>query len=89
MGLLPRSSLREGEGLRITKTNAITMWFMRFPIDAVWVDRSRRVVKVRERLRPWLLAASARGADEVIELPVGTIARTGTQAGDELQYEPA
>lgn len=65
------------------------MWFMRFPIDAVWVDRDRRVVKVREHLRPWLFAASARGADEVIELPVGTVARTGTQAGDELHYEPA
>ena len=64
------------------------MWFMRFPIDAVWVDRSRRVVGVREQLRPWLFAASARGAEEVIELPAGTIARTGTQAGDELQYEP-
>lgn len=65
------------------------MWFMRFPIDAVWVDRSRRVVGTRERLRPWLLAASVRGAAEVIELPAGTVARTGTQAGDELQYEPA
>ena len=65
------------------------MWFMRFPIDAVWVDRTGHVVEARERLRPWLFAASARGADEVLELPVGTIARTGTQAGDELRYEPA
>lgn len=65
------------------------MWFMRFPIDAVWVDRSRRVVGTREGLRPWLLVAAVRGAAEVIELPAGTLARTGTQAGDELQYEPA
>lgn len=64
------------------------MWFMRFPIDAVWVDRSRHVVKTREALRPWLFAASARGADEVLELPTGTIARTATQVGDVLLYEP-
>lgn len=63
------------------------MLFMRFPIDAVFVDRSRRVVRARADLRPWTLAAAARGADEVIELPAGTIARTGTQAGDELVYE--
>lgn len=75
--------------MRITSTNAITMWFMRFPIDAVWVDRARHVVKTRAALRPWLLAASARGADEVLELPVGTIARTSTQVGDVLQYDPA
>ena len=64
------------------------MLFMRFAIDAVFVDRARRVVKTRVELRPWTLAAAARGAAEVLELPVGTIARTQTQVGDELSYEP-
>ncbi len=64
------------------------MMFMRFAIDAVFVDRARRVVKVSERLRPWVIAVVARGADEVLELPAGTVARTSTQVGDELQYEP-
>ena len=89
LGLLPRSSLGEGEGLLITRTSTITMFFMRFAIDAVFVGRGRVVVDVRERLRPWLPAAGARGAAEVLELPAGTVARTGTQAGDELLYEPA
>ena len=88
LGLLPRSGLRDGEGLRITKTATITMVFMRFAIDAVFVDRSRRVVRVAERLPPWRFAVGARGADEVIELPAGSVAATGTQAGDELLYEP-
>ncbi len=88
LGLLGRSSLRTGEGLRITRTSAITTLFMRFAIDAVFVDRARRVVRIRPNLRPWTFAAVAKGADEVLELPVGTIARTGTQAGDELDYEP-
>ena len=64
------------------------MMFMRFPIDAVFVDRARRVVKVSQALRPWVIAVVARGGAEVIELPTGTIARTHTQVGDELQYEP-
>ena len=88
LGLIPRARLAEGEGLRITRTATITMFFMRFAIDAVFVDRSRRVVRVAERLAPWRFAIGARGAHEVIELPGGSVAATGTQAGDELLYEP-
>lgn len=63
------------------------MFFMRFAIDAVFVDRERRVVRVATDLRPWRLAIAARGASDVIELPAGTAARTATQVGDELVIE--
>jgi uncharacterized membrane protein (UPF0127 family) len=89
LGLLPRSSLKIGEGLRITKTSSITMLFMRFAIDAVFVDRAGRVVRVADRLPPWRVAIVARGAAEVIELPAGTASETRTQVGDELVFEPA
>jgi uncharacterized membrane protein (UPF0127 family) len=85
LGLIPRSRLGEGEGLLITKTGSITMFFMRFAIDAVFLDRSMRVLRVAQNLRPWVPAVGApRGTDSVLELPAGTAARTGTQAGDEL-----
>ncbi len=84
-GLIPRSRLATGEGLLITKTGSITMFFMRFAIDAIFLDRSMRVLRVAEDLRPWVPAVGApRGTDSVLELPAGTAARTGTQAGDEL-----
>jgi uncharacterized protein len=84
-GLIPRSTLPEGHGLLITKTGSITMFFMRFAIDAVFLDRSFKVVRVAPNLRPWIPAIGApRGTDSVLELPAGTAARTGTQAGDEL-----
>ena len=63
------------------------MAFMRFPIDAVFVGDSGRVLRVVSRLRPWVLVAAARGAREVIELPAGAVERAATQAGDELVYE--
>ena len=63
------------------------MFFMRFAIDAVFLDRAGRVVRVAEGLRPWTFAAAARGARDVVELPAGTAARTSTQAGDELVFE--
>jgi uncharacterized membrane protein (UPF0127 family) len=64
------------------------MWFMRFAIDAVFVDRAGRVVRVAERLAPWRFAIGARGASEVIELPAGAASEARTQAGDELVFEP-
>lgn len=88
-GLIPRGGLAEGEGLLITRTSSITMFFMRFPIDAIFLDRGGRVLRVVADLRPWDPAKAASGADSVLELPKGTAARTRTQAGDELIFEPA
>ncbi len=61
------------------------MLFMRFPIDAVFVDRSWRVLRVASRLRAWVPVAYAAGADAVLELPAGAADATGTQAGDVLR----
>jgi hypothetical protein len=61
------------------------MIFMRFAIDAVFLDRELRVLKVSHRLRPWLPMVGATRADSVLELPAGTAVRTGTQAGDVLR----
>ena len=91
LGLLPRSSLKAGEGLRITKTSSITMFFMRFAIDAVFVakagaDGSRRVLSVHRGVRPWIgLVPLVRGADGVLELPVGAIDASATAPGDSLR----
>lgn len=63
------------------------MLFMRFPIDALFLDRAGRVVKVAADLRPWVPVVAARGAVEVVELRAGTARATGTQAGDVLEYE--
>ena len=59
------------------------MAFMRFAIDAVFLDREDRVVKIAEDLRPWRLAGS-RGAKSVIELRAGEAKRRGLTSGDRL-----
>lgn len=84
IGLLGRSGLGDGEALLITRTSTITMLLMRFAIDAVFIDRSWRVVRVAPRLRPWLPIVGAPGAEAVIELPAGAAERSGTQVGDVL-----
>jgi uncharacterized protein len=79
-GLLGRKNLDAGEGLLIRPTSSIHMFFMRFPIDAVFLDRDLRVVGIAESLRPWRVAGR-RGARAVLELAAGEATRRGVQAG--------
>jgi uncharacterized membrane protein (UPF0127 family) len=91
MGLMGRPSLPAGDGLWLPASNGIHMMFMRFPIDAVFVSRpdpdgSRRVKSVHRGLRAWTgVVWLVRGADGVLELPVGTIDASGTAVGDRLE----
>jgi uncharacterized protein len=82
-GLLGRSELRPGEGLLLRPASAIHTWFMRFPIDAVFLDRDWRVVGISDDVRPWR-ARSRRGAKAVLELPAGESTRRGLAVGDLL-----
>ena len=88
MGLMDRPSLAAGHGLWLPDSNNIHMFFMRFPIDAVFLGRpapdgSAPVVGLRPALPPWRgLVLLIRGAHGCLELPAGTIAATSTALGD-------
>jgi uncharacterized membrane protein (UPF0127 family) len=82
-GLLGRSELRSGEGLLLRPASAIHTCFMRFAIDAVFLDTDWRVLGISEDMRPWR-AAGRRGAKAVLELPAGESARRGLKTGDLL-----
>ena len=82
-GLLGRASLSAEEGILLRPASSIHMWFMRFPIDAVFLDGDLRVLRVVEKLKPWRVAA-ARGANAVLELPAGAAEWRGLQTGDRL-----
>jgi uncharacterized membrane protein (UPF0127 family) len=80
-GLLGRDSLAPGEGMLFRPAGSIHMFFMRFPIDAVFCDRELRVLDVRRDLQPWK-TAGRKGAKVVIELAAGAAA--GLEPGDRL-----
>jgi uncharacterized protein len=82
-GLLGRSELTPGEGLLLRPASAIHTFFMRFPIDAVFLDRDWRVVGIEGDIAPWRTAAR-KGAKAVLELPAGESARRGLRPGDLL-----
>ena len=58
---------------------------MRFAIDVVFLDRGRTVVYVCENLHPWRISRVITGSRSVLELPTGTIARSQTKIGDQLE----
>jgi uncharacterized protein len=83
-GLIGRNGLPAGEGLLLRPAPSIHTAFMRFPIDALFLDRELRVLEIVERLRPWRMA-SKRGARAVLELSAGESARRGVRVGDRLE----
>jgi uncharacterized membrane protein (UPF0127 family) len=87
-GLLGRRRLSPDAGLLLLPTGSIHTWFMRFPIDAVFLDGDLRVLGVAAELRPWRLAGR-RGARAVLELAAGEAARCGIEPGDRLNLESA
>jgi len=85
-GLLGRDGLEAGEGMLIDRAGSVHMFFMRFPIDVVFLDRDLNVVGVRHGLRPWQVAA-ARRAVAALELPAGAAAEAGIEEGDVLALQ--
>ena len=84
VGLLATPSLVAGDGLLIERTQSIHMFFMRYAIDVVFIDRGARVTRVVSALRPWRVVWWARGARDCLELPVGALAASATAVGDQL-----
>jgi len=79
------ASFRSGQGLWIVPCHGVHTFAMRFPIDVVYLDRTKKVVHLEKSLRPWRIAPVRRKAVSVLELPFDTLTTTGTAIGDELE----
>jgi uncharacterized membrane protein (UPF0127 family) len=85
-GLLGRTPLRGGEGLLLRPTGSIHTCFMRFAIDAVFLDRDGCVLGIAREVKPWRAAAKRR-ARAVLELRAGEAAERGLAVGDVLELD--
>ncbi|HVB39718.1 MAG TPA: DUF192 domain-containing protein [Terriglobales bacterium] len=74
-----------GRGLWITPSQGVHALGMRYPIDALYLDREMRVIHIEDGLRPWRLGAVRRRAASVLELPAGAARKTRTAVGDTLR----
>src|SRR6202049_4280303 len=85
-GLLKHTGLEPGEGLWIAPTEAVHTFGMKFPIDVLFLDKKRKVLKIRSEMVRSRMAICLR-AHSVLELPSGTAAAMQTVAGDQLEFE--
>lgn len=84
-GLLGTRELPAGEALLIVPCNSVHTFGMKYPIDVIFVGKDNRVLKTVGAMQPGKIAACF-GASYVVELPAGTLDRTGTCIGDILEY---
>lgn len=85
-GLLKHSSLPPGSGLWIVPSEAVHTFGMKFAIDVLFLDKQKRVRKIRSRMGHRRIAIDLLG-HSVLELPAGAAAATGTEKGDQLLFE--
>lgn len=90
-GLMFRGKFSAGDALLFElsrpKRYGIHMFFVRFPIDLLYLDSEFTVVELRPRLKPWRTYRPKVKARYLVELPAGAISRTGTKKGDKLKLE--
>ncbi|MDD5196830.1 MAG: DUF192 domain-containing protein [Candidatus Omnitrophota bacterium] len=86
-GLLGKNSLNQGQALILNPCNSIHTYFMRFPIDILFVDENNRVLQIITDLVPFRFSPLFFKSRLVIELPAGTIRSTATSQGDKLILE--
>jgi uncharacterized membrane protein (UPF0127 family) len=87
-GLLGRRRLVPGGGLWILPCESVHTFWMQFPIDLVYLDRKKRIKKLRSSVPPWRLSACL-SAHSILELVSGTIQSSRTEIGDTLDISPA
>lgn len=83
-GLLGRTGLPSGEGLLIRPCKGVHTFFMKFPIDVLFLDKKKRVLQAVDTLQPYRMTRVLFSCDSVIELPAGTLSATGTAVGHEI-----
>ena len=86
-GLMGKTSLSESEALCFPRCNSIHTFFMRMPIDVLFVNGSGRIVEILESLSPWKVLLPRRKVKHTIEMQAGRARSLGLQIGDQLQCE--
>jgi len=91
VGLLGKTKqwAQPGRGLWIVPSRGVHTIGMLFPIDLIFLGKGKEVVHIEEHVRPFRISKVLWKASSVLELPVHTVYRSGTQVGDQLEIAPA
>lgn len=84
LGLMFRKNFQEGRAIIIKPCNMIHTFFMRFPIDALFVSKDNEIIHIIENMQPGKTSKLIRKASMVIELPAGTVEKTQTKKEEKI-----
>lgn len=84
-GLIGASTLNQGEALILFPCNCIHTFFMRFPIDVLFINKESAILYAFENMKPFRFSPIIRTSYMVVELPAGRLSSTGTATGNHLQ----
>ena len=87
IGLLNRKSIDPEEALVIKPCNSIHTFFMKFPIDVLYMNKDNKVVKIVESLKPWRLSNCLFLANYVIEFNANALKKHSIKEGDCLKIK--
>ncbi len=86
-GLLGRKELKDGQALILDPCNSIHTFFMLFPIDILFLDKTNKIIKSISCLKPFRLTAIYFNAASAVELPSGKIQSLSIKEGDIVSLE--
>lgn len=84
LGLMFLDEMKNMDGLLIEPCRSIHNFFVRFPIDVVFISKSNKVVKVLRNFRPWYVSGIYFRASKTLELPAGAL-HDDIKPGDQLE----
>lgn len=86
LGLMFRRSVKRSLLFTFSRERKVSlhMMFVFCPIDVIWISKDKKVVQLKEAMRPFSAVRGRRPAMYVLELPCGEIARSGTAIGDRI-----
>jgi uncharacterized membrane protein (UPF0127 family) len=89
IGLMGRKIFIEGSGLWIKQSgNSIHTFFMRFPIDLIFLNKEKNVKYLVKNMSPWrVVMVPTLSSLDCLEVPAGTIEKHGLKLGDILHVE--
>lgn len=85
----PASRFQSGAGLWIVPCHGVHTIGMRYPIDVIYLDSNRHVLRIDHAVQPWRFTPVLVEAATVLELPAHTVWGTGTVVGDEIEITVA
>jgi len=85
-GLMGSPELEDGTGLMLVPCNCVHTWFMRYPIDVVFINRENTIVKIVDSMKPYHIGSIVKQACSVLELKAGSCQKLGITVGDRLKY---